>query len=252
MTSCETYKTCNECLIGTGGATDPYCGWCSTSNKCTTRPSCPLATNEAKNSTQWLSGASLTATPDERINMLNSMCIDVTGIAPELVSLTPRTEWIQVNFRKELPKATGGNGSDYQCVYGYQSLVMTTDAFEVAESRFKCSLPHFSRLVRLFAGRFVDQNLTIGEDGIFQVTDKGYYYEESVDRVVLPLYIQSKQSRGVRYGMKNGANETAFNVTVLDCGVRRSCVSCLSSAGSCNWCGNQCVSVNIDIAESGN
>lgn len=255
MTECDLFKTCGECLISGGSSNrmgDPYCGWCSSTNQCTTRQECSIDSNGNNlNSTlNWLNGAELikTANNADKLNLFKSMCIDVKSIDPAFTTLTSQTEWIQVNFRKNLPPAGRQNASDYQCVFidgiGRR---LKTDAFKITGNKLKCSVPHYSQLRQMFDSnsKYIDQNLTIGEDGIFKVT-RDYYYEEVRDRIVLPLYVQSTQNNHIRYGTISSKNstETSFNLTIVDCSVRRSCMSCSSSDGQCSWCNNQCISTH--------
>lgn len=180
------------------------------------------------------------------------MCIDVQSIDPSVATLSDETAWIQVNFRKDLPEARNNKSSEYECVYVNEAREIKTEAFQIAASKLKCSVPHVTELNEIFKGseRFLDQNLTVGDDGIFQVSEK-YYYEEKVDRIVLPVFVKSLSNKNVRYGMaaaaeriKNDTLRTLFNLTVIDCGVYRSCVSCEASEGQCGWCENKCRNVN--------
>ncbi len=256
LTACHTKYTCNECIAHT----DPHCGWCSGLNKCTTQPECALVANETDSNKAWVSGVHLNSADSfDRINLLNSMCIDVVSIEPVVSTLALSPEWIQVNFRKEIPLVN--TSGEYQCVFGVsgnKDLIITTDAFQMSSVKLKCSTPHYSKLQQIFtdtkiARSLIDQNLTIGDDGIFSVANE-YYYEAVSDKLVLPLYVQS---RNVRYGMVNGGGsnetETIFNLTVVDCSVRQSCLSCLASEGQCSWCGgtNQCRSSNDVSPQSG-
>jgi len=196
------------------------------------------------------------------------MCVDVDSIDPAISTLSLSPEWIQVNFRKEIPLVNSNinnnnnnSSAEYQCVFvSGQGDLISTDAFQVTSTKLKCSTPHYSKLHQLFsdsepARQFTDQNLTIGDDGIFSVTDE-YYYETLSDRLVLPLYVQSRNARyGTVSGGENGTTvvQTLFNLTVIDCSVRRSCVSCLASQGQCSWCGGtgQCRSSNDVSPQSG-
>lgn len=260
MSSCYAYTTCNECLM----ASDPYCGWCSTNSQCTASHEClatePM-TSSGTNST-WINGAKLARSPGNG-DQFSSMCVDVKSIDPTISTLSSQTEWIQVNFRKNLPpiaKSAGSsqNSSDYQCVFvDAMDNLLNTDAFQITASKLKCSVPHFSKLRQIFNerldnGKYLNQNLSVGEDGIFQVSyDGAYYYEETKDSIVLPLYVQSVQNEHVKYGTVSTSNTTAFNLTVVDCQVRRSCVSCANSDGQCSWCVNKCVSQSSELSQSG-
>ena len=189
------------------------------------------------------------------------MCVDVQSIDPTVSTLSSQTEWIQVNFRKDLPPLSEaqspGNSSDYQCVFvDSGNKLLKTEAFQITATKLKCSVPHFSKLRQIFveqaaSGKDLNQNLTVGEDGIFQVSSDGtYYYEAAADRVVLPLYVQSVQNEHVKYGTVSAGNSTAFNLTVVDCQVRRSCVSCANAGGQCSWCGSKCTS-SSELTKSG-
>jgi hypothetical protein len=253
MTNCQALTTCNECLMGS----DPFCGWCTVTNKCTTNAQCSAATQQHRqqqNSTAWLNGQALTSGGEHRADLFKSMCIDVQSIDPSVVTLSRHEmSWIQVNFRKSLPAGhVNQNSSDYECVFIADGGEMATRAIRIAAAKLKCSVPHVTKLTRLLEsrGQFRDQNLTIGSDGIFQVADQ-YYYEQHIDRLVLPMYVRSVANGNVRYGMvamatqANHTTTTMFNLTVINCGVHRSCVSCVAAAdGHCGWCGNQCRNVN--------
>jgi hypothetical protein len=91
------------------------------------------------------------------------------------------------------------------------------------------------------------QELIDSTDGIFRVSPtNSYYYEKRIDRIVVPLYVKSTQSPLIQYGTiassltNSNTIETLFNITLIDCNVHMSCVSCMSLA-QCSWCSNKCI-----------
>ena len=239
MSACESFKTCGECLTDS----DPFCGWCSLSGECTTRQECTSADGadmkwlHVAQTKSLLSNESLTAAFD-------SLCVDVVSVEPAIATLKSEAQWIQVNFRKELTTSSSQvNATDLQCVFSAGSGEMSTDAFQIAPNKLKCSMPHSTRLRQVFAETPVGaHSMSIGEDGIFmQVATDSAYNEPSASRIVLPLHVKSLSNKNVRYGATRQGS-VAFNLTVLDCGAYKSCISCLGQQ-QCGWCGHKCVPV---------
>lgn len=241
MSSCESYKTCNECLIKSS-STDPYCGWCSLSNECTTKAKC-MSTDtstllSSDISTKWLNGAKLQA-PNDTL-MLESMCVDIDRIEP-LWTYKTESEWIEINFRKELVVL---QNSSYQCVFTNALGSFKTDALQITSNKLKCSLPHMSKLQPIFQSNlFKQQELSLSEDGIFKTSPNGiYYFEQRSDRVNLGIYVQNSN---LKYGTLDQQSKTLFNITVIDCDSHKSCVSCTQAQNAkCKWCQNKCVNPN--------
>jgi len=126
MSSCESFKTCQECLSIN---TDPHCGWCPESNQCTTSAQCT-------HSSKWLNGVKVS----NESSVIDSMCVDIDRIEPEFTYLGD-SEWLQVNFHKDL-----SNRTDYQCVYLHDDNMLKTDAVQTASNQLKCPIPHSSKL----------------------------------------------------------------------------------------------------------
>jgi len=241
--SCESFTTCNECLItsanlnpNSGG--DPFCGWCNQLNECTTRAKCMQHSKH-----EWMNGAQIIqATNDSSLSIFNSMCVDIDSIEPAQITYKPtETEWVQINFRKSLPTSQLNSSSQYQCVYVTETNETTTEAIQITANKLKCSLPHQTKLNQLFqANLFKQNNLVLGEDGLFKQLST-IYYEQQKDQLVLPLYVQSTQLKNVRYGASNTKTSIAFNLTITDCNAHKSCISCTHSK-QCQWCSNSCIS----------
>jgi hypothetical protein len=255
--TCESYTTCNECLLksvninvidNNSGGGDPYCGWCNQLNECTTRARCieqqQMQTQNTE-SIKWINGAQLLNDSLVSLTVLSSMCVDIDTIEPNLIS--DETEWIQINFRKALPSF---NNSQYQCVYlASNSNETITEAIQITNTKLKCSIPHQTKLKQLFELNLfkqVNNNLLLGEDGLFKQS-KLQYYEEKSNQLQLPIYIQNSQLKNVRYGApltitSNKELKTLFNLTIINCDAHKSCISCLNSNKQCIWCSNSCVS----------
>jgi hypothetical protein len=191
------------------------------------------------------------------------MCVDIERVEPS-IKYKHDSEWVEVEFRDKLQAAgepgtgSAGNSSEYNCVFrrhgstGGQLGELRTEALAISPSKLKCPLPHPSKLAALVQPRrFDEQQLELSADGLFRVSGNGgkYYYEQMHDRAELGIYVQSVHTPQVRYGLVNAdattTLQTLFNLTILDCNMHRSCVSCLSGGLSgCKWCANECLNPN--------
>lgn len=235
--SCEQYKTCTECLISSNSI-DPECGWCPTTNQCSTKGECRQA---AVSGDKWLSSSQL-------VGDLNSVCVDINKIVPTAFSrrqLTSVAPFVEVNFGLNLVNSS----SLYQCVFrdSQSAQVFKTDAELIGLQKLKCQLPDTNRLGFMFdASRNKQQNMVLADDGLFKVLaspSDQYYYEETPDRAELDFYIENKE---IRYGTVPTASsdslQTMNNITIFDCRAHKSCISCMSLASQyCKWCNNECV-----------
>ena len=206
-------------------------------------------------SIKWINGAQLLNDSLVSLTVLSSMCVDIDTIEPNLIS--DETEWIQINFRKALPSF---NNSQYQCVYlASNSSETITEAIQITNNKLKCSIPHKTKLKQLFESNLfkqVNNNLLLGEDGLFKQS-KLQYYEEKSNQLQLPIYIQNSQLKNVRYGApltatSNKELKTLFNLTIINCDAHKSCISCLNSNKQCIWCSNSCVSSTTKVEKCQN
>ena len=160
MSACESYKACGECLV----SADPYCGWCTTLNECTSQAKC-LARDlsdtrlDAASNSQWLNGAQLKLKNGTQSNLIDSMCVDIESVEPA-VAYKGGADWIEIKFRKDIQQFSAENATNYQCVFvaphsdSYEapidgvsgSFELRTDAVQVSASKLKCSLPHLTKL----------------------------------------------------------------------------------------------------------
>lgn len=88
----------------------------------------------------------------------------------------------------------------------------------------------------------------MSSDGLFRVSPNNnkYYYESSKDQVELSVYVQTSSGRQPQQKSQT-FGRGLFNLTLVDCGVHKSCVSCANSAhGECEWCGNKCLNPSED------
>jgi hypothetical protein len=162
MSSCESYKTCGECLL----SMDPYCGWCAHSNECTTQAKClnneldqttsaPTTTPGAQSS-KWLNGVQLKLNNGNKAvahtNLIDSMCVDIESVEPSIV-YKESTEWIEITFRKDIQQISSKeNSSNYQCIFMTSNNVeIKTDAVQVSSAKLKCPLPHASKLQGVYS-----------------------------------------------------------------------------------------------------
>ncbi|XP_014671686.1 PREDICTED: plexin-B-like [Priapulus caudatus] len=91
---CDLYETCEDCSIG---ARDPYCGWCTLENRCSTRARC----NNANATNRWISVSS-------------RECVRFMEIIPSQIPVgNANTVELRVN---RLPALLPGYG--YSCVFG--------------------------------------------------------------------------------------------------------------------------------------
>lgn len=129
---------------------------------------------------------------------------------------------------------------------------LTTDAVKIDGDKLKCSLPHSSRLQSVFAAStFEQQELELSADGLFKGSPANrYYYERMMDRVELGVYVKQANSAEVKYGTTGPDDRARFNVTLVDCNVHRSCVSCTGAGVQCRWCGDRCLNPAEEISPS--
>lgn len=170
------------------------------------------------------------------------MCVDIDRIEP-LITFRTQTEWIEINFRKELLALTN---SSYQCVFTpfTSETQIRTDALQITSSKLKCSLPHSSKLQALFQSNLnKQQDLELSDDGVFKLAPNGvYYYEQKLDSLSLGIHVENSQSSNIKYGALSSSKQTQFNITVIDCDAHKSCISCTQSSSSkCKWCSSRCV-----------
>ena len=278
MSACESYKTCGECLLKSATSSnsgDPYCGWCSALNECTSHFKCMNAEISSSQAAQdastpkWINGGQIQVNES---SLIDSMCVDIQSVSPA-VSYKDRADWIEVNFRKELGSESDNSSASYQCVFMspvdtitigqsaklsvFKPSELRTDAIRIAPNKLKCALPHSTKLIGIFqSNEFKQQRLVLSDDGIFKVSPtSSYYYETQYDRIVLPFYVQNTRSANIQYGTvspstsssKSSSLETSFNITIIDCGVHKSCVSCASA--QCQWCSNKCLAPTEQAAQ---
>ena len=273
MSSCDQFKTCGECLSKSSTFLtqdgDPYCGWCSTTNECTTHSKCMISSsstsNEDSTSSKWLNGQQLIKNNNFTSNLFDSVCVDIKSIEP-LFTYKGQSDWIEINFAKELSNVNQTDGpTNYKCVFlapsstsNNEHIELRTDAVQLGLNKLKCSMPHLTKIQQLFqSNSYLEQNLVLSEDGLFYVSiDGNYYYEQRYDRIHLPIYVQSIQSPNLKYGSlssssKKSSSETLFNITIIDCSAHKSCVSC-SATNACKWCSNRCLNQNEPLSLNDN
>lgn len=191
MSACESYKTCGECLLKSATSSnmgDPYCGWCSALNECTSHFKCmnaePSGSQAAHDAStpKWINGGQIQVNES---SLIDSMCVDIGSVRPA-VSYRDRADWIEVDFRKELGSQESENSSaSYQCVFMspvdalasglaakmavFKPSELRTDAIRIAPNKLKCALPHSTKLSGIFqSNEFKLQRLVLSDDGIFK------------------------------------------------------------------------------------
>jgi hypothetical protein len=274
--NCDSYSTCQTCFEGM----DPLCGWCASSNQCTTMSKCV-------DTTKWTGLLS-------RNQNVDSICTDIVAIRPSIAYLT--TKWIEVIFQNSLSFSPFqlANSSTLlststpqlevttinkqpQCVfYNYNSnLELFTDAVQINSNRLKCPLPHISQLYNLINEIHSKTVInTKNQNNDFQLSDDkifsdnlnvkkypyGVYYEDKLDKLDLNIFIRkNKQNYGLVSSSSSSPStldliqvKTKFNLTLVNCDAFKSCVSCLLNSKSsgnedsdnesaCSWCSGRCV-----------
>ncbi|GBO43723.1 Plexin-A2, partial [Araneus ventricosus] len=114
---CHMFKTCMDCL----GANDPYCGWCSSENKCSLRGACaeaPLL--------HWLPYKS-------------GLCTTITEVHPPQIQRTTGRILNLVN--DNLPAVE----EQFFCAFSALGKVLVTNATRSADG-VNCATPHTDSL----------------------------------------------------------------------------------------------------------
>ncbi|EDV25223.1 uncharacterized protein TRIADDRAFT_56943 [Trichoplax adhaerens] len=106
---CNTHKNCDNCM----NSKDPYCGWCTIANKCTSRSGC-FTSNEAF----WTQSGT------------TARCVDLSLVVPASAPVG-RVTSLKVNVAN-LPTNT-----QYQCRFGSYG---TTDAAQLVDG-VRCNTP---------------------------------------------------------------------------------------------------------------
>ncbi|CAF0765273.1 unnamed protein product [Brachionus calyciflorus] len=233
MSNCEAYLTCGECLR-VSMSTEPYCGWCSTTNQCSRKSECSI------DDSKWLNGLNMNLNLTNSLN-LESLCVDIEKIEPAF-TYKNSADWIEINFRKELNLK---KNSTYQCVFT-SDIELETDAILTSNNKLKCPMPHLSKLENFF-DHSENLDMVLSDDGIFKIPSST---NKDKDRINLGIYIQNSELGSVKYGkMSNSA--TLYNISVIGCDVHASCVSCTMSE-KCSWCGNKCEKLNSQCLSDSN
>ncbi len=250
--ACESYKTCQECMLASNSA-DPQCGWCPSTNQCTTKSQCFINENEKK----WLNSNTNGGVD------LASICVDINRIEPstrfslnKLESNNPTTQSIEIQFGLNLVNESSQD-SYYQCVFQLNDkILIKTDARLLNLQRLKCDLPSIDKIQEIFLlNKYRDQNLVLSDDGLFKVKNylnsNFYYYEENADNIRFRFYIENKD---VKYGTvvsssgSSSSPQTRHNITIIDCSAHKSCISCISTSNSyCKWSNNECIDYDDTI-----
>ncbi|RNA39166.1 plexin-B, partial [Brachionus plicatilis] len=220
MFDCDRLTSCGQC-VGESVRAQIYCGWCATSGRCSARVHCPSGG-------KWLSGAQMNVSEWE----LADVCVDIESVEPRVIhaDLLP---WIHVHFGNEM--SVRDHHLNYSCVFvSEMKSEMETRAVWMDSSRLKCAMPHVSLIERVLINERAesDGEMELADDGIFEVVPT------RVSRVELGVYV--KNSDEFKYGWSKSRSTALFNITVIHCGMYRSCISCVSD--ECSWCDNKCVS----------
>ena len=253
MSMCEQYTSCGQCM-SRSIRDEPYCGWCSATNKCTTQDIC-----DAK----WLSIHNLnTSTVHANRNSIEqavqSMCVDIEFVQPNKIYLNTIDQWINIKFRYNLNSIVNNNNNNkmdeikdnnkYTCVFTNENLndkLLETRAVEINTYELKCPMPHLTLIKKLYDEKLTalydkKETMVLADDGIFKQTiDNNNSHKFKIEQINLGIHVQNLN---LKYGWSSLNAQPIFNITVINCQMHKSCISCVSDdmSGQCSWCNNQC------------
>ncbi|XP_071960878.1 plexin-A4-like [Antedon mediterranea] len=115
VAECEQYTTCSECLGVGGGVGDPYCGWCTLMNRCSTYDTC--------SSGVWLA--------------YNDICISIDSVSPPNLPYNDGASTLEIKFTN-LPALTGSDS--YLCIFNGVDVSVTRQATLVNQTLY-CESP---------------------------------------------------------------------------------------------------------------
>lgn len=123
---CSGYKTCGECL----GAHDPYCGWCSLENKCSSRSTCQDDVND----------------PLYWINYKTGKCTTITSVMPhQLQRTTARTLELIIDHLPQLKE-------NLVCAFTTEEKALFTNATK-KRNGVNCTTPRTDMLPQIGQGK---------------------------------------------------------------------------------------------------
>ncbi|CAF3473695.1 unnamed protein product [Rotaria socialis] len=115
---CASHLSCDECLSSSNNV---FCGWCSTTERCSVLNDCP--------SNNW--------------QQENDQCIHIINVQPLNTSID-QSQWINLTLSK-LPQLE--RNEIYQCIFADKTMSASTQAIKLDYNRLSCPTPsnHFRK-----------------------------------------------------------------------------------------------------------
>ncbi|CAF3772782.1 unnamed protein product [Rotaria magnacalcarata] len=115
---CASHLSCDECLSSSNNV---FCGWCSTTERCSLLNDCP--------SNNW--------------QQENNQCIHIINVQPLNTSID-QSQWINLTLSK-LPQLE--RNEIYQCIFADKTMSASTQAIKLDYNRLSCPTPsnHFRK-----------------------------------------------------------------------------------------------------------
>ncbi|CAF0917087.1 unnamed protein product [Rotaria sordida] len=109
---CASHLSCDECLSSSNNV---FCGWCSTTERCTISNDCPTKS--------W--------------RQENNQCIHIINVQPLNASID-QSQWINLTLSK-LPQLE--HNEIYQCIFSNKIVSASTQAIKLDYNRLSCPTP---------------------------------------------------------------------------------------------------------------